>query len=483
MPQARPRDCSPSSSARPLRCFIVLMVMVLVRPGLAELIEDVKFVERDGRPLHLDLALPDDGETLRPAILCIHGGGWRAGSRKSFHGRMQQLSKAGYVAASTEYRFTDVAPWPAQLDDVQAALQFMIDHADEYGIDTQRIGVMGGSAGGHLSLMLGCLPNEHDSPHKLRCIVNYFGPAEFRDIPRIQHARNLVEPLVDGKLEERRQTLADISPVVVVDRTDPPVLTLHGTEDRLVPFEQAEFLHASLNWSQVPNELFPMVGAAHGIGGDVAKGQAKVDQFLRDYLQPSDMPLVLAEDFDEDARVWQPTDATAWRRVNAAGRSFYSLTKKRSDYTPEVRSPLNYSLLPKVDVGDFVLDVDMRSTHPRYGHQDLCLFFGFRDASHFYYVHFGREADAHANSIFLVNGKPRVSIATERTDGTDWSEGWHHVRIRRQSLNGTIEVYFDDMQTPIMKAVDKTFTHGAIGVGSFDDTGDFDSIRLWSNAP
>jgi hypothetical protein len=121
----------------------------------------------------------------------------------------------------------------------------------------------------------------------------------------------------------------------------------------------------------------------------------------------------------------------------------------------------------------------MRSTQEVYGHQDLCLFFGYQDPSHFYYVHLGREADDHANSIFLVNGKPRVSIATQRTDGTDWSKDWHHVRVKRDIRLGTIKVYFDDMKKPIMITKDKTFVFGQIGIGSFDDTGDFDQIRLF----
>ena len=126
-----------------------------------------------------------------------------------------------------------------------------------------------------------------------------------------------------------------------------------------------------------------------------------------------------------------------------------------------------------------MFDVDLRSTEKPYGHQSMCLFFGHQDASHFYYVHFGREADAHANSIFKVDGEPRVSIAKTRTEGTDWSSGWHRARIVREVASGKIEVYFDDMETPVMTTVDKSFLSGRVGIGSFDDTGDFDSVRLW----
>ena len=114
-----------------------------------------------------------------------------------------------------------------------------------------------------------------------------------------------------------------------------------------------------------------------------------------------------------------------------------------------------------------------------YDHLDLCLFFGYEAPDRFYYVHLGKRADPHAHSIFLVNRKPRVSIAKERTDGTPWDQGWHHVRVRRETQSGLIEVFWDDMEKPVMRAQDRTFLSGRVGLGSFDDTGRFDDIRLW----
>ena len=189
------------------------------------------------------------------------------------------------------------------------------------------------------------------------------------------------------------------------------------------------------------------------------------------------LPVLASEQFTKGAANWQPKDPTAWKVVKQGSKSFYSMFKD-SSYQPEVRSPVNFALLKEISVSDFVLDVDMRSTQEVYGHQDLCLFFGYQDASHFYYVHLGREADAHANSIFLVNGKPRVSIAQQRTDGTNWTKDWHHVRIKRDIQTGSIQVFFDDMKKPAMTTIDKHFNHGRVGIGSFDDTGDFDNFLL-----
>ncbi len=160
------------------------------------------------------------------------------------------------------------------------------------------------------------------------------------------------------------------------------------------------------------------------------------------------------------------------------GNHVFSLYKS-SNYQPPVRSPLSIARIIDLDVTDFIVEARMKQTGKEYGHRDMCVFFGYNDPAHFYYVHMATKADDHANSIFLVNNAPRVSIAKERTDGTDWGEGYHTVRVERRAASGAIKVYFDDMTRPIMIAEDKTFTSGGIGFGSFDDPGNIDNIRLW----
>ncbi len=443
---------------------------------------DVVYAKRVDVELKMDLAFPKQG-TMRPAVMCIHGGGWRAGQRQSYHKRIAELAQDGYVAATVSYRFSDVATWPAQFDNAKAAYRHLVDNAKEYGIDPERIGVRGDSAGGHLSMMLGTHAAETGESAigtRPRAVINFYGPSDLRSPAKIERARDLIQALAGGSFEDKADALASASPLTFVDRTDSPQITFHGTEDKLVPILHATSIHKALGDAKVPNQLFRMEGAAHGIGGDIGAGQAAMRAFRDAYLKSPSMPLVAVEDFDAGADRWTTTDASAWQ-LETEGRTYFALTKKRSKYNPPVRSPYNQALLNDVEVGSFVLDVDFRSSHPVYGHQDLCLFFGHQDASHFYYVHFGRKADAHANSIFLVNGEPRVSIAKERTDGTDWSKGWHRARIKRDVKSGSIEVYFDDMQKPIMKTVDKTFVRGKIGIGSFDDTGHFDAIRLWGD--
>lgn len=189
------------------------------------------------------------------------------------------------------------------------------------------------------------------------------------------------------------------------------------------------------------------------------------------------LPLVFEADFSGDLSAWTMTDPKAWKIVEDEGDKRLSLFGK-SEYRPEVRSPYNIARVKDVEVTDFVLDVDAKQTGREYGHRDLCFFFGYQDPSNFYYVHLATKADDHANSIFLVNDAPRVSIAQKRTDGTDWSQGFHHIRIARDTEAGTIKVYFNNMEEPVMETVDKTFLHGSVGVGSFDDTGNFDNVKI-----
>jgi hypothetical protein len=194
--------------------------------------------------------------------------------------------------------------------------------------------------------------------------------------------------------------------------------------------------------------------------------------------EEKELPLVFEENFEKGADSWQPSDAKGWEVKKTDKGQVYSQHKKQSDYKPPHRSPLNFSLRKDAVVGDFVLTAKVLSTHPDYGHRDACLFFGYLDPAHFYYVHLGKQTDDHANQIFIVNGKDREKISTKTSSGTNWDDKWHNVKIVRRVEDGAIEVYFDDMQTPVMTASDKTFTSGQVGIGSFDDTSDWDDVVL-----
>jgi hypothetical protein len=190
------------------------------------------------------------------------------------------------------------------------------------------------------------------------------------------------------------------------------------------------------------------------------------------------LPLLVVEDFDEPSDRWEPTDPKAWAWTQDGERTVYAMISS-SAYKPEYRSPEGISLLEDVCVSDFVMDAWVRSVTKNYAHRDMCFFFGYQDPSHFYYVHFGLKSDDASNTIHIVNGAPRTPIVKTRTDGTPWSEDYHHVRIVRKVGSGLIEAYFDDMEKPAMTAEDRTFKWGRVGVGSFDDMGNIDRLVLW----
>jgi hypothetical protein len=193
----------------------------------------------------------------------------------------------------------------------------------------------------------------------------------------------------------------------------------------------------------------------------------------------SDTMAVIAEDdFEENRGQWEWLDPTSWQYTLADERGVMSQYVRASSYEPPHRSPFHVALLKDHVVGDFELTASVKSTVDDYGHRDVCLFFGYVDPAHYYYVHIGKKTDPHCNQIFIVNGEDRKAISLTTTEGTPWTEDWHRVKLMRKADTGLIEVFFDNFDKPIMTAQDKTFPAGRVGVGSFDDTADWDDFEL-----
>lgn len=198
---------------------------------------------------------------------------------------------------------------------------------------------------------------------------------------------------------------------------------------------------------------------------------------------PADYHLVYEEDFQEEtsSRNFLMTDSTVWRIGEGKEGQALELFDQ-SQYNPRVRSPRNIALIKGIKFGSFILEAELQQTGEEYGHRDLCLFFGMKDPSNFYYVHIASKADSNAHNIFLVNDAPRTNIATTTSEGIDWGskDDWHKVRLERDIRSGTIRLFFDNMETPIMRAEDHHFEYGYIGFGSFDDIGKIDNIKIWT---
>ncbi len=453
-----------------MRIFFAACCTVLQQEDSSELVirEDVVYARPGEIELKLDYAFSESAPKPRPVLLMIHGEGWRF--RQVYRPWMNEAASRGFFAASIDYRLAPEHPWPAALEDFEAAISWIEQHEDELDLDSERIAAIGSAAGGRIALLLGSLSLQGRARPRVACVAHVAGNYVISQVELpTQHL--LVDPSGDSPADELdlEQVRSSIS------AGDAPVFSMIGESDPLVKATQLRSLHEKLSSLHIPNELKVVRGTEHGL--ILGKGDlGDLFDFIVPYAHCSSLALLARVDFDkpEDLERFETTDESCWK-VEAC----LSLHRKESSYQPPVRSPVLRAILRGPEVHSFVLDVRARSTHPDYGHRDLCLFFGYQDETHFYYAHLAPQADPNAHGVFLVNGAPRVNIATDRTGGVEWKDHWHRLQVRRDTTSGAIEVYFDDLMRPVIRAVDTTLLHGRVGVGSFDDTGDFDALRLW----
>lgn len=203
-------------------------------------------------------------------------------------------------------------------------------------------------------------------------------------------------------------------------------------------------------------------------------------------LIADELPLLVEDDFESDLARWHlsdpPGSEPTWEIVTgneSASANQVLRSRGGSKYKPPHRSPWNIALVIEPVVNDFELTVRVQNTNYDAGdHRDLCIFWGYQDPAHFYYVHLGAKADPHSCQIFIVDGADRTMITDKQSEGIPWSRDWHQVKVTRDAASGDIKVYFDDMDEPVMTANDKTFTWGRVGLGTFDDHGNFDDFQL-----
>lgn len=195
---------------------------------------------------------------------------------------------------------------------------------------------------------------------------------------------------------------------------------------------------------------------------------------------PAEYKLLYSQDFTAPTALadFAFTDIAAWK-LSAGDKPALELVQQ-SNYQPPFRSPVNIALIAGKAFGDFILEADCLQTGKEYGHRDMCIFYGYQGPSKFYYTHIATAADDHAHNCFIVNDAARIKFASDVTKGAEWGLGvWRHIRLERMASTGTVRVFFDDMKAPIMTAEDRTFGPGAVGFGSFDDTGKIANVRIW----
>jgi acetyl esterase/lipase len=257
--------------------------------------KDIEYSNPDNQHLQIDLARPD-GEGPYPAVICIHGGGFRGGDRQSYDGLIKKLAKNGYVAMTVTYRLAPKYQFPAAIYDVKASVRWLRANAAKYHVDPDRIGVTGGSAGGHLAQFLGVTMGlkqfegdggNPDQSSRVACVVNFYGPSDFtKSYGKSVDAAVVLPLFLGGNLEKERKRHIEASPLYWVTPDAAPTLCVHGTKDQYVAFEQAEWIVDRLKAADVEAELLPMVGSMHGFKGDVEeKAEAAMIAFFDKHLK------------------------------------------------------------------------------------------------------------------------------------------------------------------------------------------------------
>jgi acetyl esterase/lipase len=248
-----------------------------------------------GRPLSVDLYLPDDGSEPRPAIVWLHGGGWRFGDRRLAPDLSRYFAARGFVMATIDYRLTTDAIFPAQVEDVKTAIRWLRARAARYALDPSRIGLWGSSAGGHLAALVATsgpglfedASSEHgDQSSEVQAVVDGYGPIEFLQIDahrdpsdrpsddpesiglppgmRSAHANSFESLLVGGPIERHVDRVRLASPLSYERAQIPPFLILHGLSDMTVPAHQSEILFDALAARGVDVTLCLAEGLGHG---------------------------------------------------------------------------------------------------------------------------------------------------------------------------------------------------------------------------
>lgn len=221
---------------------------------------NVLFASPGGHDLSMDLYVPDFPKPA-PVVIWIFGGSWRIGN-KGYHVNLRDLTKYGIAVAAIQYRLSNTATYPAQIEDCEAAAQWLRTRGAHYGIDPRQIAASGESAGGHLAALLGAI----EGKARIRAVCALYPPTDLvslgRQYANPNHASD-VERLLGGPIAKKLSLAAEASPVNRVRADSPPFLIIHGADDTLVPVEQSRELHRRLRSLGVESRLEIIPGEPH----------------------------------------------------------------------------------------------------------------------------------------------------------------------------------------------------------------------------
>lgn len=246
----------------------------------------------------LDIYLPAGAKGKLPLVVFIHGGGWIGNDKYADMGYMPNTINAmlenGMAVASIDYRFAQNAVFPGILQDCNKAVSFLYDNAEKYGLNKNRIALMGFSAGGHLASLMGTSQNNKVDnlyfsnsyrPFKYKAVVDFYGPTDLTLLPGNEDEKSPEGILIGAKPLERPDLAKAASPITYIDKNDPPFIIFHGEKDNIVSNKQSKLFHAWLSHHGVKSELTIVKDAPHfGKMYDVEEIKTKVMTFLKQHL-------------------------------------------------------------------------------------------------------------------------------------------------------------------------------------------------------
>jgi acetyl esterase/lipase len=257
------------------------------RVAKAKVTPDVVYRDTPSRPLKLDIYQPYVEPAVGdryPAIIVVHGGSWQRGDKKDiFAMHRRYLANQGYVVFAIQYRLSSEAKWPAQLEDVQAAIRWVKGCADEYRVDPQRVALLGRSSGGHLALLAAYRPDEaaeHGVDTRVRAVVAMYPPTDLRLWPSMPNTA--ITDFLGGSTREIPHIYADASPIEFVGDNLPPTLILQGYMDNLVFPAHAEALHNRLAATNTPAAVLRVPWGRHGFDALMSGLGAQLSQYHMD---------------------------------------------------------------------------------------------------------------------------------------------------------------------------------------------------------
>ena len=260
-----------------------------------QIFPNLTYVSASGVDVKLDIYQRRGATTAQPTMVFMHGGFWAAGSKEAATMSLMPWFEMGWNVVNVEYRLARVALAPAALEDCLCALRFLNNNAKTYFIDTSRIVVTGESAGGHLALSLGMIPETAGFDRecagaplpKIAAVVNWYGVSDVNDVVDGPHRANLAMQWM-GSQPNREELARTVSPLTYVRAGLPPVLTIHGDADTTVPYSQAVRLHEALTKAGVTNQLLTIAGGKHG--GFTPDERTRIFLTIREFLTKNGLP-------------------------------------------------------------------------------------------------------------------------------------------------------------------------------------------------